>query len=139
MSGDLGAGHGREPLESRMTGNGNVRFGEGSPQKYCPSPGQQLGGGLPNTFIASTNTKAPIAQRGHAKNKRFDLRLVGLALACSTDHRLPLAHIATAGNAPDSKVFTETLPKLVARLEAVGVDPASVTVVFDKGNNSKAN
>src|SRR5947209_17398976 len=103
MSGDVGAGHGHESLESRMTGNGHVRFGGGSPQKYCPSPGQQLGGGLPNTFISSTNGRADIAQRGHAKNKRFDLRLVGLALACSTDHRLPLAHIATAGNAPDAK------------------------------------
>src|SRR5256714_5483002 len=92
-----------------------------------------------HTFIASTNDKAPIAQRGHAKNKRFDLRLVGLALACSTDHRVPLAHIATAGNTPDSKVFAASLPRLVARLEAVGVDPASVTVVFDKGNNSGAN
>src|SRR5712691_5552859 len=113
--------------------------GGGSPQKYCPSPGQQLGGGLPNTYISSTNGRADIAQRGHAKNKRFDLRLVGLALACSTDHRIPLGHIATAGNAPDAKVFAESLPKLVARLEAVGVDPASVTVVFDKGNNSEAN
>lgn len=92
-----------------------------------------------HTFIASTNDRAPIAARGHAKNKRFDLRLVGLALACSTDHRIPLAHIATAGNTPDSKVFAASLPKLVARLEAVGVDPASVTVVFDKGNNSEVN
>src|SRR5437016_2778781 len=91
-----------------------------------------------HTYISSTNDKAPIAQRGHAKNKRFDLRLVGLALACSTDHRIPLAHIATAGNDPDPKVFAEALPKLVARLEAVGVDPASVTVVLDKGNNSEA-
>src|SRR2546427_4632218 len=86
-----------------------------------------------HTYLASTNDKAPIAQRGHAKNKRFDLRLVGLALACSTDHRIPLAHIATAGNAPDAKVFAASLPKLVARLEAVGVDPASVTVVNDQG------
>jgi transposase len=92
-----------------------------------------------HTFISSTNGRADIAQRGHAKNKRFDLRLVGLALACSTDHRIPLAHIATAGNAPDAKVFAASLPKLVARLEAVGVDPASVTVVFDKGNNSETN
>ncbi len=92
-----------------------------------------------HTFISSTNGRADIAQRGHAKNKRFDLRLVGLALACSTDHRIPLAHIATAGNAPDAKVFAESLPKLITRLEAVGVDPASVTVVFDKGNNSETN
>src|SRR6266851_5612793 len=92
-----------------------------------------------HTYISSTNGRADIAQRGHAKNKRFDLRLVGLALACSTDHRIPLGHIATAGNAPDAKVFAESLPKLITRLEAVGVDPASVTVVFDKGNNSETN
>jgi transposase len=92
-----------------------------------------------HTYISSTNGKAPVAQRGHAKNKRFDLRLVGLALACSTDHRIPLAHISTAGNDPDSKVFASSLPRLLSRLEAVGVDPASVTVVFDKGNNSEAN
>ena len=87
-----------------------------------------------HTYISSTNDKAPIAQRGHAKNKRFDLRLVGLALACSTDHRIPLAHIATVGNDPDSKVFTETLPKLVAPApwceserhgSAIAVDPHS--------------
>jgi len=46
-----------------------------------------------------------------------------LALACSTDYRIPLGHIASAGNEPDSKVFAGALPKLVARLEAVGVDP----------------
>ena len=31
-----------------MTGNGHVRFGGGPSQKYCPSPGQQLGDGLPS-------------------------------------------------------------------------------------------
>src|SRR5947209_6401419 len=90
-----------------------------------------------HTYIASTNPKAPIAQRGHAKNKRFDLRLVGLALACSTDHRIPLVSSAVAGNTPDVKVFEAALPKLISRLEALGVEPASITVVFDKGNNSR--
>ena len=33
--------------------------------------------GLANTYIASTNDRSPIAQRGHAKSKRHDLRLVG--------------------------------------------------------------
>src|SRR5437660_6747978 len=37
--------------ESRMTGNGHVRFGGGPPQKYCPDEGQQLGGGLPNHAV----------------------------------------------------------------------------------------
>lgn len=35
------------------------------------------------TYIDSTNERAPIAQRGKAKQKRVDLRLVGLvAIAC---------------------------------------------------------
>ena len=92
-----------------------------------------------HTFIASTNPRAPVAARGHAKNKRTDLRLVGLALACSTDHRIPLASKLVEGNSPDVRTFERTLPVLLRRLEAVGVEPHSVTVVFDKGNNSAAN
>ncbi len=92
-----------------------------------------------HTFIATTNDRAPVAARGHAKGGRNDLRLVGLALACSTDHRIPLASQLVAGNSPDVRTFERTLPVLLRRLEAVGVDPASVTVVFDKGNNSGVN
>ena len=32
------------------------------------------------TYIDSANERAPIAQRGHAKQKRTDLRIVGLGL-----------------------------------------------------------
>jgi transposase len=92
-----------------------------------------------HTFVASDNERNAIAKRGHAKGKRHDLRLVGLALACSTDHRIPLASTLVAGNTPDVRTFEAHLPELVRRLEAVGVDPASITVVFDKGNNSASN
>src|SRR2546430_4180263 len=51
----------------------------------------------------------------------------GLALACSTNHQIPLACLPAAGNLPDVKVFEEALPNLVSRLEALGVEPASVT------------
>ena len=37
------------------------------------------------TFIDSASERAPIAQRGHAKQKRSDLRLVGLGLVVSVD------------------------------------------------------
>jgi Transposase len=92
-----------------------------------------------HTFIATTNARNTIAKRGRSKQKRHDLRLVGLALACSTDHHIPLASKLLAGNTPDVRAFEAALPELIARLEAVGVDAASVTLVFDKGNNSKAN
>lgn len=92
-----------------------------------------------HTFIATTNTRNTIAQRGHAKQGRHDLRLVGLALACSTDHQVPLASTLVAGNTPDVRTFSRALPELIRRLETVGVEPSSVTLVFDKGNNSGAN
>src|SRR5665647_1599723 len=42
------------------------------------------------TFIDSGNDRAPIAQRGHAKQKRNDLRLVGLALVVTRDGAIPV-------------------------------------------------
>ncbi len=42
------------------------------------------------TWIDSANDRAPIAQRGHSKQKRSDLRIVGLGLVVSTDGGIPL-------------------------------------------------
>lgn len=52
------------------------------------------------TFIDSANTRAPIAQRGHAKQKRTDQRLVGLGLVVTRDGGVPLVGHAYAGNRP---------------------------------------
>jgi transposase len=58
------------------------------------------------TFIDSANPKAPIAQRGKAKQKRTDLRLVGLGLVVTRDGGIPLVSHAYAGNKPDVTQFT---------------------------------
>ena len=42
------------------------------------------------TFITTANAKAPIAQRGKAKQKRSDLRLVGLGLVVTRDGGNPV-------------------------------------------------
>src|SRR5258708_146935 len=42
------------------------------------------------TFIDTGNGKAPIAQRGKAKQKRADLRIVGLGLVVTRDGGIPL-------------------------------------------------
>ena len=42
------------------------------------------------TYIDSGNEKAPIVQRGKAKQKRTDLRLVGLGLVVTRDGGVPL-------------------------------------------------
>ena len=91
------------------------------------------------TFIDTRNTKADLAQRGHNKNGRNDLRQVSLALLVSTDFHVPLFHETYAGNRPDAVEFRSALSRLRQRQEAFTRSPAAehdITLVFDKGNNS---
>jgi len=92
-----------------------------------------------HTFIDSANGKAPIAQRGHAKQKRTDLRLVGLGMVVSRDGGVPLVGYAYAGNRPDVAVFAAVVDELVARYRALAAADEELTVVFDAGQNSAAN
>jgi len=97
------------------------------------------------TFIATANPKAPIAQRGKAKQKRADLRLVGLGLVVTRDGGLPLTWHAYPGDKPDVTQFPGMIDQLKTQYEAVcaaaGADAgaAEMTVVFDAGQNSEAN
>ena len=99
------------------------------------------------TFIDSANDRAPIAQRGHAKQKRNDLRLVGLGLVVTRDGAIPVASHAYPGNRNDVSQFTTVLDELTARYGALfdthgaseGKTTQTPTVVFDAGQNSAAN
>lgn len=97
------------------------------------------------TYIDTTNDKAPIAARGKAKQKRTDLRLVGLGLVVTRDGGVPLAAHAYPGDRPDVTQFATVIDQLVTRhtaLTAAAGSPSGlgqVTVVFDAGQNSEAN
>jgi transposase len=97
------------------------------------------------TFIATANGKAPVAQRGKAKQKRSDLRLVGLGLVVTRDGGIPLTWHAYPGDKPDVTQFPGMTGQLKTQYEAVcaaaGADAqaADMTVVFDAGQNSEAN
>jgi len=91
-----------------------------------------------DTFI-DTATPAQLPQRGHAKSKRTDLRVVGLGLLVSTDFHVPLFSHVYAGNQPDARTFASVLDALVERYRALTTDLEGITLVFDKGNNSAAN
>jgi transposase len=99
------------------------------------------------TYIDTTNDKAPIAQRGKAKQKRTDLRLVGLGLVVTRDGGVPLVSHAYPGNRPDVTQFATMIDLLTARHSALADQtshhdtptPAKMTVVFDAGQNSVAN
>ena len=91
------------------------------------------------TYIDSANERAPIAQRGHAKQKRNDLRLVGLALVVSTDGGIPLLSHAYAGNRNDVTQFADVLSELVTRWGALAKESDELTLVYDAGQDSEAN
>src|SRR5271169_4159242 len=97
------------------------------------------------TFIGTANGKAPVAQRGKAKQKRSDLRLVGLGLVVTRDGGIPLTWHAYPGNKPDVTQFPAMIGQLRGRYEAVcaaagtSADADDMTVVFDAGQNSEAN
>jgi transposase len=91
------------------------------------------------TYIDSTNDRAPIAQRGKAKQKRADLRLVGLALVVTRDGGIPIVSHAYAGDRPDVTQFSTVLDELVARYRLLVDSVESLTVVYDAGQNSTSN
>jgi transposase len=91
------------------------------------------------TYIDSTNERAPIAQRGKAKQKRMDLRLVGLALVVTRDGGVPVLSHAYPGDRPDVTQFGTVIEELVTRYRQVSQSVESLTVVYDAGQNSHAN
>lgn len=91
------------------------------------------------TYIDSTNTRAPIAQRGKAKQKRVDLRLVALALVVTRDGGVPLLSHPYPGDRPDVTQFGAVITDLVARYRQLSTSVESLTVVYDAGQNSAAN
>ena len=91
------------------------------------------------TFINSTNDHCSIPKRGKNKQKRGDLRQVGLALAVTEEHYTPLLHHSYHGNINDCKVFGEIISSIKIRMELLKIDTREHTIVFDRGCNSKKN
>jgi transposase len=91
------------------------------------------------TFIDTGNQRAPIAQRGKAKQKRSDLRLVGLALVITRDGGVPVISHAYPGDRPDVTQFATVIDELVARYRDLVSSVESLTVVYDAGQNSGDN
>jgi transposase len=91
------------------------------------------------TYIDTANERAPIAQRGKAKQKRTDLRLVGLALVVARDGGIPLLSHAYAGDRPDVTQFAAVIEALIGRYRDVVGSVESLTMVYDAGQNSEHN
>jgi len=91
------------------------------------------------TYVASTNTRNELAQRGHNKQGRHNLRQVGLSYVLDGEHGLSLCHHVYPGNVADAEEFPIALARIVALLDRHGMARDSVTLVLDKGSAALAN
>jgi transposase len=91
-----------------------------------------------HTYI-NTLTNCPIAQRGHNKQKRNDLRQVSLGMMTTADFNIPLLHMVYGGNITDAPQFGSVIDELIRRYHSLSSACPHITLVFDKGNNSEDN
>jgi transposase len=90
------------------------------------------------TYIATNNNRNTIAQRGRQKQKRHDLRQVGLALLVSKEFQIPLFHRTYQGNLSDQGLFPEMSNEIMKSYKNAfdNTEAVESTLVYDKGNIS---
>ena len=91
------------------------------------------------TYIASDNERNSLAQRGHNKQGRHNLRQVGLSYVMDGDNGLSLCHHLYRGNLADAEEFPQALDRIGALLKRNQIAPETVTLVLDKGSAALAN
>ncbi len=91
------------------------------------------------TWVASTNTRNELAQRGHNKQGRHNLRQVGLSYVLDGENGLSLCHHLYPGNLADAEEFPVALKRMVGLLDRHGIARDTVTLVLDKGSAALAN
>jgi len=91
------------------------------------------------TYIDSANNRSELTRRGRNKQKRHDLRQFGLAQAVTKDFLIPVFSEVYEGNRTDKELFIPFLTRLREKLAELNVSLEEITLVFDKGSNTKKN
>lgn len=91
------------------------------------------------TFIASNNTRNELAQRGHNKQGRHNLRQVGLSYVLDGENGLSMCHHVYRGNVADGEEFSTSLARMLGMLDRCQIARDTVTLVLDKGSAALAN
>src|SRR6266576_1912301 len=91
------------------------------------------------TWVASTNQRNRLAQRGHNKQGRHNLRQIGMSYVLDAEHGLSLCPHVYAGNVAASVELPAALNRIVTMLDRNQIERQSVTLVFDKGTAALEN
>ena len=107
--------------------------------KYNQSPHSLLFDTTNYYTYMATKTESELAVRGHSKSGKHHLRQVGLGLLLDRESSLPLYYTTYPGNLHDSQLFFRVLDEIFGVIMGFADDKKDLTVVFDKGMNSKDN
>lgn len=97
------------------------------------------------TFIADEHKDNPkgkkrhkvsIAKYGKSKSGLMGLRQINLALLVTKDYGIPLWHKPYDGNINDFTFFKMFIKSMMDKIEIFTKECKSITLVFDKGNNT---
>ena len=91
------------------------------------------------TYIASSNERNQLAQRGHNKQGRHNLRQVGLSYVLDGENGLSLCHHVYPGQVADVDEFSTALGRITWMLDQNQMEREGVTLVLDKGSAALAN
>jgi len=91
------------------------------------------------TFISSFNTHCSLPKRGKNKQGRRDLRQISYALFCTRKEHFPLYYDIYEGNTHDAKQFGKVISRFHGEFRSKAEVSGPMTIVMDKGNNSKEN
>ena len=87
-----------------------------------------------HTFIATTNTRNTVAQRGHNKQGRHNLRQVGLSYVLDGESGLSLCHHVYPGNVADAEEFPVALERIQRLLARHAIPPRDRHLGFRQGH-----
>jgi hypothetical protein len=91
------------------------------------------------TYIASSNGRNQVAQRGHNKQGRHNLRQVGLSYVLDGENGLSLCHHVYPGKVADVDEFSTALGRITWMLDQKQMERESVTLELDEGLAALAN
>lgn len=77
-----------------------------------------------------------LAQFGHSKENRNNLRLINLSLLCTQQFGIPLFHKTYEGNVQDAEHFKGVISEITNRFKHIKQEIEKLVLIFDKGNHS---
>lgn len=89
--------------------------------------------------FADVETHSDLAKKGHSKENRSNLKIIGLSMMITPNFKMPLLYDVYPGNTHDSVEFSEMITKMKDRYTKITGKSADITISFDRGNNDEDN